>query len=69
MDRRCLRERANKTVPDWSEVDLDDDFAEPSPLGWRCLGCGFWWDAMPAMEPEGMAAICKMRPRDQGDDE
>lgn len=29
--------------------------------GWSCIGCGQWWESMPEMEQEGLAALRHMQ--------
>ena len=43
----------------WTGDDLDED-GEPQG-GWSCIGCRGWWPMMPDMEPEGLAALCRMK--------
>lgn len=50
----------SSVAPCWMQ-DMDGS-------GWSCLGCGCWWPSMPKMEPEGLAALRYMRPRDDEED-
>ena len=38
-----------------------DQGIDDSDGWWRCLGCHLWFPIMPKMEPEGLAAIGRMR--------
>ena len=40
---------------------VQDDFRFSDNSGWECIGCHAWWPEMPDMEPEGLAALTRMR--------
>lgn len=53
----------NSSIGPYDGDDFDED--DDRPRGWQCIGCHAWWPKMPDMEPEGLAALCHMRKREE----